>query len=84
MTLPGRRQLDAVLLLFENPGLPRGIALKDGEIVEGTSKHGIGFRAAGNALLDAAKSGYLVDGSVGGFQSGLFVNGGDDHLSRMF
>jgi hypothetical protein len=60
MTIRGRHQFeDAAQLFYRQLHLPQCIALKDGEIVKGTSKYGIGFRSADGALLRASELGDL-------------------------
>jgi hypothetical protein len=58
MTLRGKHQFqDAVHLFSSQLHLPPSIALKDGSIIKGTSKYGVGFRSADGALLRAAELG---------------------------
>lgn len=60
MTLPGQLEYQEVIQLFTRQlSLPASIALKDGSIIKGTSKYGIGFRSADGALLHAAEMGEL-------------------------
>jgi hypothetical protein len=58
MTLRGKHQFqDAVHLFFSQLHLPPSIALKDGSIIKGTSKYGIGLRSADADLLRSAQFG---------------------------
>lgn len=60
MTLPGSHEYERVSQLFTRQlSLPASIAMRDGSIIKGTSKYGIGFRSADAALIHAAEMGEL-------------------------
>jgi hypothetical protein len=60
MTLPGRLEYQEVIKLFTRQlSLPASIAMRDGSIIKGTSKYGIGFHFADGALIHAAQMGEL-------------------------
>ena len=74
MTAPGRHEYAAAVHLFMHQlGLPQSIALKDGAIIKGTSKYGIGFRPPDRALLWACAVGKL-EAARDAIEAGADVN----------
>lgn len=59
MVMRGRAEIGDAVQLFSKLSLPAAIALKNGEIIKGWSKYGIGFRSVDRDLLRAAQCGEI-------------------------